>query len=142
VARRSPLVGCALLFGTLVVAGALLTPRASGGSRVVDVQEHDFRITISTHHLSPGTVIFRVANHGPDAHELIVIRDAGRVPLRSDGITVNEEGLEKQTVGVLEPAGAGAVRELRVKLSRGRYVLLCNMYGHFMGGMHSVVIVK
>lgn len=141
-ARRSPLVGCALLFGTLVVAGALLTPRASGGSRIVNVQERDFRITLSTHHVSPGTVVFRVANHGPDAHELIVIRGAGQLPLRSDGITVNEEGLEKQTVGALEPAGAGAVRELKVKLAPGRYFLLCNMYGHFMGGMHSVVIVK
>ncbi len=125
-----------------MVAGALLTPRASGGSRIVNVTERDFRISVSATHLTPGTVVFRVTNHGPDAHELIVIRDAARLALRSDGITVNEEGLQKQTMGVLEPAGAGAVRELRVKLGPGRYVLLCNMYGHYMGGMHAVVTVR
>jgi uncharacterized cupredoxin-like copper-binding protein len=126
----------------VIVAGALLTPRASGGSRVVNVVERDFRVSVSATRLRPGTVVFRVANRGPDAHELIVMRDSGRLPLRPDGITVNEEGLEKQTVGVLEPAGAGRVRELRVKLTPGRYVLLCNMYGHYMGGMHAVVIVR
>jgi uncharacterized cupredoxin-like copper-binding protein len=126
----------------LIVAGALLTPRASGGSRVVKVVERDFRVSVSTTRLRPGTVVFRVANRGPNAHELVVIRDSGRLPLRADGITVDEEGLEKQTLGVLEPAAAGGLRELRVKLTPGRYVLLCNMYGHYMGGMHAVVIVR
>jgi uncharacterized cupredoxin-like copper-binding protein len=73
---------------------------------------------------------------------MILIRDSGRLPLRSDGITVNEEGLEKQTVGALEPAATGALRELKVKLTPGRYVLVCNMYGHYMGGMHAVVVVR
>lgn len=124
------------------MAGALAVPRASGGSRVVNVSERDFRIVVSTTHVSPGRVVFRVANHGPDAHELILIRERAQLPLRSDGITVDEEGLEKQTVGVLEPAPSGAVRELRVTLRPGRYVLLCNMYGHYMGGMHAVVIAR
>jgi uncharacterized cupredoxin-like copper-binding protein len=86
-------------------------------------------------------VTFRIKNHGPDAHELIVVHDEGGLPLRSDGITVDEEALTKRIVGGLEPANAGAVRELRVHLSPGRYTLLCNMFGHFMGGMHATVVV-
>jgi len=43
---------------------------------------------------------------------------------------------------VLEPGDPGSVREVRVKLQKGRYVLICNMSGHFMGGMHAVVNVE
>jgi uncharacterized cupredoxin-like copper-binding protein len=115
----------------------------SGAARVVDVTERDFSINVSSRQLSPGTVVFRVANHGPDAHELIVVRDPKpNLPLRADGITVSEERLERSTVGVLEPGTPGEVRDLRVRLEKGRYVLFCNMSGHYMGGMHAVVTVK
>ena len=111
--------------------------------RVVDVSERDFSINVSTQHLAPGRVTFRVTNHGPDDHELIVIRERGtQLPLRTDGITVNEEQLTPETVGALEPGAPGAVRNLTVRLKKGRYVLLCNMSGHFMGGMHAVVVVS
>ena len=131
-----------MLFGTLVVAAALAVPRASGGSRTVNVSERDFRIVVSTSQVAAGTVVFRVTNHGPDAHELILIRAGGRLPLRADGIMVDEKALERKTVDALEPAPSGAVRELRVQLRPGRYVLLCNMYGHYLGGMHAVVIAR
>jgi uncharacterized cupredoxin-like copper-binding protein len=64
------------------------------------------------------------------------------LPLRGDGTTVDEETLKSEIVGVLEPGAPGSVRELRVHLAPGRYVLLCNMSGHFMGGMHTVVVAR
>ena len=140
--KRSVAIGCALLFGIVLVAGALASTGRGTRPRVVDVVERDFRISLSTHVVSAGEVVFRVENHGPDAHELIVVRERGALPLRSDGITVDEEAVAKQEPGSLEPAPAGADRELRVHLTRGRYVLFCNMYGHFMGGMHAVVTVQ
>ena len=110
---------------------------------MIDVTERDFSINLATRHVSAGTVDFRVTNRGPDAHELIVVRAPERdLPLRTDGITVSEERLTKATVGTLEPGDPGSVRDLRVELRRGRYVLLCNMSGHFMGGMHAVVVVE
>ena len=62
--------------------------------------------------------------------------------MRSDGLTVDEESLQRREVGVLEPAEASAVRDLRVRLTPGRYVLFCNMSGHFIGGMHRVLVVR
>lgn len=137
-----PAAAIALL---LIVAGAVAGcggSSPSAGVRVVDVVERDFKISVAENHLAAGPIIFRADNKGPDAHELIVIRDNGRLPLRADGMTVNEEGLEKQTVGVLEPGQSGDIRELRLDLKPGRYVLLCNMYGHYMGGMHSTIEVS
>ncbi|MGZ4333929.1 MAG: hypothetical protein ACXVRJ_06605 [Gaiellaceae bacterium] len=149
--RGRLVVGCAVLFALALIAGALAfgrgvaTPRASAAvtrSRVIDVVEHDFGIRVSSTRVAAGPVVFRIANRGPDAHELIVVRDRGRLPLRTDGITVDEEALTRRIAGALEPGPAGDVRELRVVLKPGRYVLFCNMYGHYMGGMHSAVVVE
>jgi len=109
---------------------------------VVTVKERDFQISLSTTHVGAGEVVFRDRNLGPDAHELIVVRsNGGRLRLRADGMTVDEEGLEKLIVGALEAGPAGSTRELRVHLAPGTYTLLCNMYGHYMGGMHSTLVV-
>jgi uncharacterized cupredoxin-like copper-binding protein len=57
-------------------------------------------------------------------------------------MTVSEEALKSSIVGTLEPGMSGSVRELRVRLAPGHYVLICNMSGHYMGGMHTVVTVR
>jgi uncharacterized cupredoxin-like copper-binding protein len=88
-----------------------------------------------------GVVTLRVHNDGPDHHELLVARSAHTLPLRSDGLTVNEEAIQHDEPGALEPAEAGAVRQLRVTLTPGRYVLFCNMAGHYLGGMHATLLV-
>jgi uncharacterized cupredoxin-like copper-binding protein len=31
---------------------------------------------------------------------------------------------------------------MRVHLTPGRYVLYCNMSGHFLGGMHTLLVVR
>jgi uncharacterized cupredoxin-like copper-binding protein len=109
----------------------------SGASRPagahVPIKERDFRIS-APRTLSPGRVALSVDNAGPDDHELIVVRAPGSLPRRTDGLTLDEDAFEKQTVGVLEP-GLGQ-RELDVTLRPGRYVMFCNMQGHYLGGMH------
>jgi uncharacterized cupredoxin-like copper-binding protein len=136
--------GSALVLTVLaaVLSGCGATKSSAGGGTVVGVTERDFQITVSTSHVPAGKIVFRAHNDGPDAHELIVVRsDGGRLRLRPDGMTVDEEGLAKWIVGSLEPGRSGVTRELRLRLAPGRYTLLCNMYGHYMGGMHSTLVV-
>jgi uncharacterized cupredoxin-like copper-binding protein len=77
------------------------------------------------------------------AHEFIVVKLAGpTLPLRRDGMTVDEEAVEGRTAGVLEPRRAGTTTELRARLIPGRYELLCNMAGHYRGGMHAELVVR
>ena len=115
----------------------------SADATLVSVNEHDFRIAVSPQEVPAGEVVIEAQNHGPDMHELIVVRagDAG-LPLRSDGMTVDEERLEHATLGALEPGEPGTVRDLHLHLGPGRYVLLCNMAGHYMGGMHTTLLVR
>jgi uncharacterized cupredoxin-like copper-binding protein len=110
-------------------------------NRVLDVVEKDFKITAPMR-VAPGEISIRARNRGPDDHELIVVRArAGMLPMRKDGITVDEDALEPETAGAIEPFAPHAIEELHVRLRPGRYVLLCNMAGHFLGGMHRTLIV-
>lgn len=114
---------------------------ASERTQIIGVTERDFKIS-APRLAHAGTVTFRVRNRGPVAHELIVVR-RGRydLPLRTDDITVDEDALEPVTAGALEPGSTG-VRTLRVDLAPGRYELLCNMSGHYLGGMHAELVVR
>jgi uncharacterized cupredoxin-like copper-binding protein len=115
---------------------------APPGTSVLAVSERDFAIAAPTT-LPAGELVLRVQNRGPDAHEFLVVRARSiRLPMRSDGLTVDEERLQRSEVGVLEPAETHAVRDLRLHLTPGRYVLFCNMSGHFIGGMHKMLVVR
>src|SRR5262249_50031596 len=110
-------------------------------SAVVNVGERDFRIS-APKRVPAGDVVLKVHNRGPDHHELIVVRSAdGRLPLRADGGTVDEGALQHVEAGALEP-GAPGVRDLQVHLTPGKYVLLCNMSGHYLGGMRALLLVQ
>jgi uncharacterized cupredoxin-like copper-binding protein len=142
------LTGVSIAVSAILAAAVLLprrgaaAPSTGAGASVVRVTERDFQIAVATSRVAAGSVVVRVTNKGPDQHELIVVRDNGRLPLRADGMTVDEESLAKQIVGALEPGPPGDVRELRLTLAPGRYLLLCNMYGHYMAGMHAGLLVR
>jgi uncharacterized cupredoxin-like copper-binding protein len=108
----------------------------------VHVTERDFHIAASPTRLPAGDVTITVENRGPDSHELIVVRARhGALPLRADGVTIDEEALENDEAGALEPGEPGGVRELHVHLKPGTYELFCNMSGHFFGGMRTALVV-
>jgi len=136
--------GSALLLACAAVAGCGKSsprPPAAAAGPVVAVTERDFHIEGPTR-LKAGPVTLRVHNEGPDQHELIVVpTTSGRLPLRADGLTVAEEAIAESEPGSLEPGEPGAVRYLHLNLAPGRYILFCNMEGHYMGGMHHEVVV-
>jgi uncharacterized cupredoxin-like copper-binding protein len=143
--RRAPLTYCAVLVGLALIAAVVVSQRAEATPKspsVVRIVERDFHISAVHGHLTAGTVVFRVTNRGPDEHEFIVVRADRGLPLRPDGITLDEDALEKNIVGSVEPARAGQTNTLRVSLEPGRYALVCNMYGHYMGSMHAPLVVR
>jgi uncharacterized cupredoxin-like copper-binding protein len=138
---------CAALLCLVAVAlsgcGVTGSATARSSTRMVQVTERDFRIT-APKTLSAGRVTLRVNNEGPDVHELLVARVGGGapLPLRPDGLTVDEERIQAATLGNLEPSRPGSTRELRIDLTPGRYILFCNMYGHYRGGMRTELVVN
>jgi uncharacterized cupredoxin-like copper-binding protein len=116
---------------------------SDGTSTSVRISERDFKISAAAYQLRAGDTDLSVRNSGPDAHELIVVRETDTgMPLRPDGLTIDEDAVERTTVGALEPGQPGGVRHLRVHLIPGRYLLFCNMAGHYLGGMHTELVVR
>lgn len=113
---------------------------------ILNVTEKNFHIAVSSSSLAAGRVTMRIHNAGPDRHELIILplhRGEGQsqLPLRPDGFTVNEEALQSQEPGSINPQAPGGTEDLTVNLAPGRYVLFCNMEGHYMAGMHTELVV-
>jgi hypothetical protein len=107
---------------------------------LIRVSERDFRIVVTPGHIPAGEAELVVTNHGPDTHELIVVRSRrSQLPLRLDGLTVDEEALH--AVATVEGVDPKRVGRVRLHLAPGRYELFCNMAGHFMAGMHGDLVV-
>jgi uncharacterized cupredoxin-like copper-binding protein len=146
--RRSPVLLLGLGLALAALALALLPACSSSQSKrtargvVVRVTERDFHIKLSPVRVHAGDVRLLIRNEGPDTHELIVVRaPRGRLALRSDALTVNEEALDDATAGAEEGQEPGTVHELRLHLKPGRYELFCNMAGHYLGGMSAALEV-
>lgn len=136
--RSLALLGLAVSTMALSACGGTATSVAGGA--LVNVTERDFRVS-APKRVAAGDLTLQVHNRGPVAHELIVVRSDHALPMRSDGLTVDEDAVERSERGALEPVGPG-VHELTVHLDPGRYILFCNMQGHYLGGMHTVLTVQ
>jgi uncharacterized cupredoxin-like copper-binding protein len=132
---RTPL----LLLAALLIAGC---GSASGAGPRLSVAERDFSISAPAR-VKPGEVQLAVRNRGPVAHELIVVKVGNsQLPLRRDGLTVDEDAVSGRTVAAIEPQRAGERTVLDVHLTPGRYELFCNMAGHYLGGMHAELVAR
>ncbi|HEX5223823.1 MAG TPA: plastocyanin/azurin family copper-binding protein [Solirubrobacteraceae bacterium] len=141
---------CAVLIAALAAAATALLAAGCGSSDHAphaaaareSINEHDFHIA-APGTLKAGRYTFVVHNEGATDHELLIAPvTEGRLPLRPDGLTVDEEAVESKEPGALEPGSPGSVRTLTVDLRPGRYVFFCNMEGHYMAGMRSELVVQ
>lgn len=133
----------AAIGGTVVAARLRPGHTSADAGTVVAVTERNFEIAAPAQ-IGAGDVRLRVENRGPDRHEIVVVRrsDGRELPIREDGLTLDEDALEPTTVGILEPGEPGSIRDLDVRLAPGRYELFCNMSGHYLGGMHTEMVVR
>ena len=108
----------------------------------VDLTLHDFHIDAATQQVPSGRVLFHIHNAAPATHEFVVVRTnlpATRLPIASDGLSVDEDALT--SVGEDSDVDAGTTGLLSLNLPPGRYVYFCNLEGHYLGGMHGVLEV-
>ena len=99
-------------------------------------------ITLSTDHVKPGSIQFRVKNISTDEdHELLLVKaeSPDQLPMEADGVRVDEDKLKGlKELGDVHP---GKTRVSTVKLAAGKYVLFCNEAGHFKAGMTTTFTV-
>jgi uncharacterized cupredoxin-like copper-binding protein len=161
------LVAAVVLATTM--AGCSRHSSAASGERV-GASLKDFGIQLDRPSVPAGPVVFELHNTGPSTHEFNVDRltklpadsagtepatpgtdppdvvppglSAAGVELRSDGLSVDEDSPAFDRAGSAEEIPLGSRTRLSVKLTRGTYLLYCNLEGHFLGGMEAVFHVN
>jgi uncharacterized cupredoxin-like copper-binding protein len=118
---------------------ASTTPK---GPTTVNVSLGEYFIKLDRSSIPSGQVRFSVKNDGKIKHEFVVLRTniaPGKLPLNSDG-EANEEIAESP--GEIPGIASGKSRSLDVVLKPGKYVLLCNLPGHYKAGQYTGTSVK
>lgn len=138
---RFAVVGVVALVAGVLVLGACGGGDEEGGEAgggtgsVVAVELGEFFVKPDKSSVAAGEVTFEVSNAGKLAHEFIVYRsdeDPGSLPIEA-----NQAQLEKDAeIGEIEEEDLepGASSTLTVTLETGKYILLCNVLGHYGQG--------
>ena len=117
----------------LVVAVGVSAAWGAANKAVVKVSLKEFKVIPTPTSAPRGAVTFSVRNTGKLEHELVVLKTnvaPAKLPVKS-GKAVEAGRVGKIGAPKLKP---GAARTLNLNLGAGKYVLLCNLPGHYQAG--------
>jgi uncharacterized cupredoxin-like copper-binding protein len=143
-ARRRTVMALALAGVLALVAGAC----GGGDSNKVGATEKDFSITLDKTSGKAGEITFSVKNEGPSVHEFVVFQTdlaPDQLPTTQDenGVEiVDEEGEGVTPLDEIEDIAVGSTQELKVNVTAGNYVIICNLPAHYQQGMHTTFSVS
>jgi uncharacterized cupredoxin-like copper-binding protein len=129
-----------LLCAMVAAVAGVAIPSALGRSAkiAVAVKLKEFKVLPSPTSAKAGPVAFTVKNTGALAHEFDVVKTnlpVAKLPVKGSRVTLKPLG----KVGPLQP-GKSAV--LGLSLKPGKYVLYCNVSGHYQAGQRVGFTVK
>jgi uncharacterized cupredoxin-like copper-binding protein len=106
----------------------------------IDVALTEYAIKPATDSATAGKVTFDVSNDGAVPHEFVVVKTDKQAAELLEGSEADETG----NVGELDEKALGvkARKSLTLDLEPGHYALICNLPGHYQGGMHTDFTVK
>jgi uncharacterized cupredoxin-like copper-binding protein len=137
-ARRS--IIAAAVSAPLVFAGC---SASAAPPSAINASLSEFKIASTSATAASGSVTFTVKNEGTVTHEFIVMRTdlaSDKLPASAEG-KVDEESTELKAIDEVEGLTPGTTKSLTVDLAPGHYVLICNLPGHYAGGMRAEINV-
>jgi uncharacterized cupredoxin-like copper-binding protein len=105
-----------------------------GAATTVRVTEKEFTLKSVPASAKPGKVTFVVRNAGKLDHEFVIVktnRAPAKLPLK--GNKASEAG----RVGKIPPFKPGKTKRIALSLKAGKYVLFCNVAGHYKLGQRA-----
>ncbi|MDZ4718281.1 MAG: sulfocyanin-like copper-binding protein [Roseiflexaceae bacterium] len=124
-----------MIVGALGVA--LLALSSCGTPGPITTTLTDYAFKLSQPSAKNGKVTFRMTNSGSVTHEFVVVQTdlaADKLPMNADG-NVDEEKLT--SMGEQGDIETGKTLDLTLDLHPGRYLIICNLPGHFQKGMYT-----
>lgn len=122
-------------------SSAASTAAVTSGGTTVSVAAGEFYFHLDRTSAPAGKVTFAANNEGKVGHEMVVIKTdtkAGDLPYK------NGEASEEGAAGEIgeDDLEVGETSKLTLDLQPGHYALICNLPGHFKGGMYTDFVVS
>jgi uncharacterized cupredoxin-like copper-binding protein len=138
-------IGCGGDDGNGTTTQAQTTTGASQG-KTAEIVMGDYFFKPSDATASSGKVTISAPNEGQLVHELVLAKtntDPGSLPTTSDG-EVDEAKLEQkgEDAGEIADVAPQATKQGTFDLTPGKYVMFCNIPGHYAQGMYGTLTVK
>lgn len=141
---------------TGAVAGSVLATGGESAGRALAVDLDEWTLTASDSRVKAGTVDVTQTNSGKVDHELLIVRTRtapDELPIGLSGVRPSLAGKlvygveHSHHAGGAAPAGAdhlrpNETRRAKVRLTPGRYVLLCGLEGHYQAGQRAALTVE
>ncbi|MEA2520042.1 MAG: hypothetical protein QOF49_2122 [Chloroflexota bacterium] len=113
---------------------------AAASGAPVSAKESEFKIELASPTAPAGSVTFQITNGGTVPHEFVVMKTdlaADKLPIDASKGVVSETTAGLTAVDEVEDIAVGATPTLTVDLPAAHYVVICNLPGHYAGGMHA-----
>ena len=130
----------ALLAASTLAAVAISVPLAlaTASASTVNVTEKEFKVIPSTASVKAGTVTFKIKNTGGLDHSFAIVKTLlppSKLPQKNARVALKPI----KQAGPFKP-GKGGI--LTLALTRGTFVLYCNVSGHYQAGQYARFVVK
>jgi uncharacterized cupredoxin-like copper-binding protein len=132
--------------GSSTTTQAQTTSPSGASGKTLEITMDDYTFSPSDATATAGKVTISAPNTGQVVHELVLAKtdaDPGSLPTTSDG-EVDEAKLEArgEDAGEIADVAPQDTKEGTLNLTRGRYVMFCNIPGHYAQGMYGTLTVK
>ncbi len=128
--------------GSVSSSGPVDEEGAGDAETTVKATLTEFKIDLDKTSAESGEVTIEAKNDGAVAHEIVVVR----TDLAQDALPMAEGGLVDETkvesLGEIEEFDAGSSESGTFTLAPGKFVLFCNVAGHYSAGMHIAFTVE
>lgn len=118
---------------------------AGGGGATLSIKMGEFFFSPKNTAAHAGPTTIEAPNEGSVEHELVVFKtnmDPAKLPTEASG-EVAEEKMDKiaESAGEIPDVEAGEAKSAQFELTPGRYVIFCNLPGHYAAGMYGTLTV-
>lgn len=126
------------------IPGTTTTSTTTPAPALSTVALSEYKVTANAAVIGPGQATLSILNAGHIPHELLVFRsdlDPAQYPLENGDIQEDGPGITKISDGDNLDPGTSQSRTVDFR-QPGKYLLVCNLPGHFKQGMYVAVTVR
>jgi len=142
--RRTAATAFGVALALALTASAACSSNGDDGADPQTVVLREWAVTKSLPEVPAGSTRFRAHNNGSLEHELVIIKSvlpADNLPIDQAGTAV-DLGAAGEVAGEIEAIGSNQEKSATFSLTSGKYVLICNLAGHYQQGMRTDFTVQ